>query len=365
MNKHFIRGAVMAAAIPTLAIAQSGQMGMGPHRERSWEFGLSGGAQWIDNNLLDFLRSGQVEQRFTDAWNPKRLVPVAEARLGYNINRHIGISAGAAIAEGHGVRYLTPSGALTYTVNLNAKTSPFLLIATELTRINGENDRKTHSTWGAAAGVGLRHFFTERAALRMEGRMHFAGYKEVPMAKDKTFEPQALIGLTILVGGGAPEPQMVMSAARLDTIYRMRTDTIRTTRRDTVFVDRAVTNNLDADQVILRVQFVTDRSDILPISRIVLDTVAAAIIATPNSRWTVEGHTDSIGTDADNQVLSQSRAQAVVDYLVSKGVNRSIMTAVGYGEARPVFSNTTTEGRAQNRRVQLRRTPPPPAVPNR
>jgi len=363
MKQHLFRGAVMAAIIPTLAIAQS-SMGPGPHRERSWEFGLSGGAQWIDNNLLDFLRSGQPDQRFTDSADPKRVVPVAEARLGYNINRHIGISASAAIAEGHGVRYLTPAGALTYTVNLNAKTSPFLLISTELTRINGENDRKTHSTWGAA-GVGLRHFFTDRAALRMEGRMHFAGYKEVPMAKDKTFEPQALIGLTLLVGGGAPEQHMVMTAARLDTIYRTRTDTIRSMRRDTVYVDRAVTNNLDADQVILRVQFVTDRSDILPISRIVLDTVAAAIIATPNSRWTVEGHTDSIGTDADNQVLSQSRAQAVVDYLVSKGVSRTIMTAQGFGEARPVFSNTTTEGRAQNRRVQLRRTPPLPAVPNR
>ena len=355
----------MAAIVPTLAIAQSGQTGVRPHRERSWEFGLSGGAQWIDNNLLDFLRSGQPDQRFTDGADPTRVVPVAEARLGYNINRHIGISASAAIAEGHGVRYLTPAGALTYTVNLNAKTSPFLLISTALTRISGENDRQTHSTWGAAAGVGLRHFLTARAALRMEGRMHFAGYTEVPMAKDKTYEPQALIGLTFLVGGAAPESHMVMTAARLDTIYRTRTDTIHSMTRDTVYVDRAVTNTLDATQVIMRVQFVTDRSEILPIARVVLDAVAAAIMATPDSRWQVEGHTDSVGTDADNQVLSQSRADAVVDYLVSKGVPRSVMAPVGYGEARPILSNDTIEGRAENRRVQLHRVPPAPAVPNR
>ena len=74
---------------------------------------------------------------------------------------------------------------------------------------------------------------------------------------------------------------------------------------------------------------------------------------------------DSVGTDADNQVLSQSRADAVVDYLVSKGVPRSVMAPVGYGEARPILSNDTIEGRAENRRVQLHRVPPAPAVPNR
>ena len=144
----------------------------------------------------------------------------------------------------------------------------------------------------------------------------------------------------------------------MDTLRTVRRDTIRTVRVDTV--TRAAT--YDTDQVILRVQFRTDRAELLAISHQVLDTVAAAIRATPNSRWQVEGHTDSVGTDAYNKTLSRARAQSVVDYLVSKGVDRGIMTVEGFGFDRQVFSNTTAEGRAQNRRVQLRRIPPAPAV---
>ena len=116
------------------------------------------------------------------------------------------------------------------------------------------------------------------------------------------------------------------------------------------------------DQVILRVQFRTDSATLLAISGPVLDTVAAAIRETPGSRWQVEGHTDNTGSAAENKALALARAQSVVDYLVSKGVDRSILTAQGFGPDRPVFSNSTDAGRAQNRRVQLRRIPPPPTT---
>ena len=138
----------------------------------------------------------------------------------------------------------------------------------------------------------------------------------------------------------------------------MRVDTVYRTRRDTV-------HNYDAsaDQLILRVQFQTDSTVLLPISRPLLDTIAQAIIATPGSHWEVQGHTDNVGTEAANRILAQGRAQTVVDYLVSKGVDRNTLTAKGFGEDRPVFSNSTLYGRAQNRRVQLRRVPPPPKGP--
>ncbi len=67
----------------------------------------------------------------------------------------------------------------------------------------------------------------------------------------------------------------------------------------------------------------------------------------------VTGHTDSIGTDAYNLKLSQRRAQSVVDYLVQRGVNPSIIQARGMGESSPVASNATPAGRAQNRRVEI------------
>ena len=73
----------------------------------------------------------------------------------------------------------------------------------------------------------------------------------------------------------------------------------------------------------------------------------------PGANLRVEGHTDSTGDDSYNQVLSQARADSVVDYLVMNGVDRSRLTPVGYGKGSPVASNDTNEGRASNRRVDL------------
>jgi OOP family OmpA-OmpF porin len=67
----------------------------------------------------------------------------------------------------------------------------------------------------------------------------------------------------------------------------------------------------------------------------------------------VAGHTDSVGTDQYNQGLSERRANSVRDYLVEQGVRASRLTAVGYGENRPVATNDTADGRQENRRVEL------------
>jgi outer membrane protein OmpA-like peptidoglycan-associated protein len=67
----------------------------------------------------------------------------------------------------------------------------------------------------------------------------------------------------------------------------------------------------------------------------------------------VAGHTDSIGSDAYNDQLSQRRAQAVASYLTSRGVNSQRLMTVGGGERYPVASNDTEAGRAQNRRVEI------------
>ena len=67
----------------------------------------------------------------------------------------------------------------------------------------------------------------------------------------------------------------------------------------------------------------------------------------------VEGHTDSVGTDAYNDGLSQRRSQAVVEYLVSKGIARDRLAAVGLGESKPIASNDTAKGRAMNRRTEF------------
>jgi len=67
----------------------------------------------------------------------------------------------------------------------------------------------------------------------------------------------------------------------------------------------------------------------------------------------VEGHTDSQGNGAANQALSEKRAQAVVAWLTGKGISASRLTAKGFGATKPVADNSTDDGRAKNRRVEL------------
>ncbi|MFC4095068.1 DUF5723 family protein [Euzebyella saccharophila] len=73
----------------------------------------------------------------------------------------------------------------------------------------------------------------------------------------------------------------------------------------------------------------------------------------PDAKFTVEGHTDSIGSEQTNQRLSESRAQAVKQFLVDKGIDASRLEAIGYGESKPIATNMYKDGRAKNRRVEI------------
>jgi len=86
-----------------------------------------------------------------------------------------------------------------------------------------------------------------------------------------------------------------------------------------------------------------------------LDEVASILEKNPEMEVEVQGHTDNTGSAKYNQWLSEKRAQRVKDYLVSKGIEPSRLAAKGYGLTQPVASNATEEGRAQNRRVELKR----------
>jgi OOP family OmpA-OmpF porin len=107
----------------------------------------------------------------------------------------------------------------------------------------------------------------------------------------------------------------------------------------------------------LEVFFDTNSATIKPESYPDLDRVVTFMKETsPSATGVVEGHTDSQGADAANMSLSQRRADAVLKYLVDHGVASGRLTAKGYGETQPVADNGTADGRAQNRRVVLRRT---------
>ncbi len=103
------------------------------------------------------------------------------------------------------------------------------------------------------------------------------------------------------------------------------------------------------------VMFASDKATLTGNSMTILDLVAHSLKANPEVRIEIGGHTDRTGDDAHNQRLSEQRAAAVRDYLVSQGVDRSRIEIHGYGETMPVADNATPEGRTKNRRVEMKR----------
>lgn len=98
-----------------------------------------------------------------------------------------------------------------------------------------------------------------------------------------------------------------------------------------------------------------DKYNLKPAGMAKLDELAAKLqqLGPAVTAVGVAGHTDSIGSEAYNLKLSDRRAQAVVDYLVQRGVNPNLIKAQGFGKSNPIASNATPAGRAQNRRVEI------------
>lgn len=101
------------------------------------------------------------------------------------------------------------------------------------------------------------------------------------------------------------------------------------------------------------VHFDTNKSDVKGTSVSTLNSMADILKEYPKSNVLVEGHTDSAGPDDYNMDLSKQRATSVTDYLISQGIDKSRFTTKWYGENQPVADNTTKEGKAKNRRVEL------------
>lgn len=436
------------------------------HREGSIELSIGGGGFSVDQALNGFLDRVNIADP-----GPARFMFGGVGRLGYNFTKNLGLSVGSGLGMGNGATLISPFGALTYTLDLNKKMSPFITVGGGLTRFTGNSLRVT-ATYGGHAGVGIRSMLGENLALRLEGRMAYENYDELA---DPAYNGTATLGLSYFMGGGPPRDTDVDGVPdkrdRCASTPRGATVDLRgcpsDTDRDGVLngldqcantpantpVDArgctrdtdtdGVADNLDrcastpanarpvdatgcpvdtdrdgvadymdtcantaagtqvdasgcpvardADRdgvidandrcpntpagsrvdvngcplaelpavnaalVIRNISFRAGSPALLPASYTELDRVAAAIVATPNSRWEIGGHTDAQGVAAANMRLSQRRAQAVMTYLTSKGVPAAALTAVGYGSTRAVAPNTTAAGRAQNRRVEIKR----------
>jgi outer membrane protein OmpA-like peptidoglycan-associated protein len=133
-----------------------------------------------------------------------------------------------------------------------------------------------------------------------------------------------------------------------------RTRSIRPTARSNN--PSTSSNSTAAGRSNLLITFLTNSAELTKESKDALGTVAKAMQSEKLSglSFSIEGHADPRGSAELNQKLSESRAKAVADYLVSKGVDGARLSSAGFGESRPIAANETDAGRAQNRRVTLK-----------
>jgi OmpA-OmpF porin, OOP family len=118
------------------------------------------------------------------------------------------------------------------------------------------------------------------------------------------------------------------------------------------------TVNLEFDApktfVLDNVEFDFGKYSLRPSSYATLDDLVDYLNRKPNERIEIGGHTDNVGSDAKNLVLSLERAKSIVEYLISKGISNDRLVAKGYGAEEPIEDNSTEEGRQKNRRTEVK-----------
>jgi len=111
---------------------------------------------------------------------------------------------------------------------------------------------------------------------------------------------------------------------------------------------------VNASIVLKNIFFDFSKFDLKPESQVELDKVVQLMQDNPTVKIQIEGHTDNVGTASDNMKLSENRAKAVVSYLISKNISITRLTSKGFGATKPIADNKTDEGKAQNRRTELK-----------
>lgn len=244
------------------------------------------------------------------------------------------------------------------TQNYSSPFKPYLLVGAGVadyeisSQLTGQKVYNSDDTIGNL-GLGAFYRINDSLSLRGEGRAtyNFDG---------KWVEGLALAGLQVVLGGHlkptypAPPPVEVETPVDSDGDGVIDSlDKCPGTPRGVVVDATGCPKSLEkAVTIPLNVYFDTNKSYIKPQYQGEISKVATFMKQYPAATTVIEGHTDSRGSAKYNQRLSQRRANAVKQALAAKhGINPARLTAVGYGEARPVASNKTAAGRAENRRV--------------
>jgi outer membrane protein OmpA-like peptidoglycan-associated protein len=205
---------------------------------------------------------------------------------------------------------------------------------------SGLSGRLKHTSGGVSAGAGLDVYLTDHLALTFWGRWNQAWQAPRP---------------TFLVYQ-APDDQGPANAqwanGGMGLMYRFKGPVAPPPPPPPV---AQAPPPPEKKKIVLRgVNFDFNKSNIRADARPVLDEAISTLKQYQEITLSVGGYTDSIGTEAYNEKLSMRRARSVADYLAKGGIDPKRMTEKGFGESNPVASNDTAEGRAQNRRVELK-----------
>jgi OOP family OmpA-OmpF porin len=239
---------------------------------------------------------------------------------------------------------------------------PYVLGTLGSTRHNSVADIGRNSTWGL--GIGLHGQMAKHWSVRMQAMWRQDNDGDSLFYKNSYSDIYYGVGLNFDFGGRAaaptppPPPPPAAAPAAPPPNPDLDGDGVLNERDKCPNTRPGAVVDLDGCEVesviaLEGVHFDFDKATLRPEAIVILNNAAGLL--TTHERVVVEvaGHTDSKGSEEYNQALSERRANAVRDYLVSKGINASRLTARGYGELQPVATNDTDEGRQANRRVEL------------
>lgn len=278
-------------------------------------YGLEGGYNWDMNS---FLLGVDAFADFNQKANHATTIPATFANYGtdvYGLDAKLGLPSGnwmpyAKLGYGSlkatGTGLLGTSSGAHFGLGVEYKFAPHWSVAGEYTNISGKSNGIKVNNNNLTLGVNY--------------------YFDSPYVA-----PAAVAAVAAVV---APEPAPVAEPAAPSETWKTLLEEKPVTLKDT---------NFDFDSAKLR-----------DAANSKLNEVAEFADSYKDAKLDVSGHTDSIGTDAYNQKLSERRASSVKAYLVNKGVAADRIVTVGYGESKPVASNKTKAGRADNRRVEIR-----------
>ena len=207
-----------------------------------------------------------------------------------------------------------------------------------------------------AAEIGDRVENALPESYRFENRLYYPTPAPEPVKVPK-LEPEA--GETTAADAGTLEAKPASEQAAAPESGSQTETTLEPEPAEPAANEVSKACPVDFQQILStgKILFDTNRAFIKNASYPLLDRLAEGFSQCSDVRVTISGHTDNVGRDAYNLSLSQSRAQAVLDYVADKGVDVSEFKALGFGETRPIADNSTQEGRSGNRRIEIEVVP--------